>query len=536
MRRSASSSCFRGAPRRGRLLLAACLMGAVLPAWPEAPRCDAATCPPLQLRLEEGFDVSRQPVAPAPSAVAPVAEQPSQTVQSSPAVAPPLSPWLAGALALAAGMLLQGIIQGLLRRRRMAAVEPAVVAAPIPARASSLELDEPEVAPVVALGVDAPAPEISLAPAVSVEAPSAVLDLAEAQTGRQEESEAAPALFELEPLDAETPAPTAEVDESPAVAIASEAWAEPEVPEVVTTVEWSVAEAQPVSLEEPQDAPVMFELEPLDAEVLAPTAEVDESPAVAIASEALADSEVPEIAPAALVEPEAPERIGEAWAAIDAPLDFTLEPQFLGVTGEAPTPPAAVEPEAAPLEAVAEAPVVETAEDEAFAVVAEETGGIDSPVYATSPEAVSAEAAATPPATALHGEAQRLETVALLRRLSAQRARGLHPEERLASVFRRISSGRTEAADKSLRELEAFCREGEEDFPPELMTTRQYIVRGRDYELGQRIDSLRARTQDEAAGRRLAVASAFLQRKRFDAVAEVLDELESDLSQEIEIL
>lgn len=529
MRRSASSSCFRGAPRRGRLLLAACLMGAVLPAWPEAPRCDAATCPPLQLRLEEGFDVSRQPVAPAPSAVAPVAEQPSQTVQSSPAVAPPLSPWLAGALALAAGMLLQGIIQGLLRRRRMAAVEPAVVAAPIPARASSLELDEPEVAPVVALGVDAPAPEISLAPAVSVEAPSAVLDLAEAQTGRQEESEAAPALFELEPLDAETPAPTAEVDEPPVVTVASEAVAEPEVPETVTA-----AEAQPAPVEEPQAAPVRFELEMLDAETPAPTAEVDESSAVAIASEALPDSEVPEIAPAALVEPETPERIGEAWAAIDAPLDFSLEPQFLGVTAEASTPPVAAE--AAPLEAVAEAPVVEVAEDEAFAVAAEEIGAIDSPVYATSPEAVSAEAAATPPATALHGEAQRLETVALLRRLSAQRARGLHPEERLASVFRRISSGRTEAADKSLRELEAFCREGEEDFPPELMTTRQYIVRGRDYELGQRIDSLRARTQDEAAGRRLAVAGAFLQRKRFDAVAEVLDELESDLSQEIEIL
>ena len=60
MRRSVSSSCFRGLLRRGSVLLAAGLMSAALPAWAGVPRCDAATCPPLQLQLEQGFEVSRQ--------------------------------------------------------------------------------------------------------------------------------------------------------------------------------------------------------------------------------------------------------------------------------------------------------------------------------------------------------------------------------------------------------------------------------------------------------------------------------------------
>ncbi|MDM4769234.1 hypothetical protein [Solimonas sp. SE-A11] len=505
MRRSASSSCFRGLPRRGSVLLAACLLGAALPAWAEAPRCDAATCPPLQLQLEQGFEVSRQRLEQGLPAAAPVPAQPQPVTRPLPqsTAAASLSPWMIGVLALAAGMLLQALAQGLLRRRRMAAVvavETGIVEAPVPVRASRLEPDVGEVKPAV----------------MSITEPP----LAEARTGPvQDETQAIPARFDLEPLDIEAPSPVAIVAESEVADLADEALPEPESQEIalVALAEADAAEqpaeASPSVVEEPQAAPLCFGLEPLDVETPAPSDVVSEPQLTATLDDA------------ALAEPINPALTGEAWVTAEDPMGLGLEPQFLAVGSDA-MPPA---------EALADAL------DAVIAAVAEEITALDFPEDATPAEAAPAGAIADAvglpePSPVAAADAHRLETVALLRRLSAQRARGLHPEERLASVFRRISSGRMDAADRSLRELEAFCSEDEEAFPPELMTTRQHIVRGRGHELGQRIDALRLRASDEASGRRLAVAGAFLRRSRFDAVAEVLDELESDLSRELEIL
>ncbi|AXQ27987.1 hypothetical protein D0B54_04555 [Solimonas sp. K1W22B-7] len=355
-------------------------MAAALPAWPQAPRCDAATCPPLQLRLEEGFQVSRQRLEQGPQAAAAAQRStaPGQPIQQAQpqASATAGSPWLAAALALVAGMLLQWRVQGLLRRRRTS-VAAAVVPTPAQARAS-----------VRASGLARDVPPLQQA----------------AVTGAE---------------------PSDEPEEAPSIATQLEAPAADVVPDAA----FFVVPAEAVSEAGPSaEASTVVEAEPAATEML---------------------------------------------------------------------------PEPAPLEAA-------TAQ----------------PAPASPPEQ-------TPAATS---DADHLETVALLRRLSAQRARGLHPEERLVQVFRRIASGRTEAAARSLRELEAFCSGSEEAFPSELMTTRQHIARGRDYDLGKRIDGLRARAQDEASGRRLAVAGAFLRRGRFDAVAEVLDELESDLIGEVEVL
>lgn len=585
MRRSVSSSCFRGLLRRGSVLLAAGLMSAALPAWAGVPRCDAATCPPLQLQLEQGFEVSRQRLEqglPA-AAPAPVRPQPASQPLPEPAATESLSPWLIGALALAAGMLLQGLVQTLLRRRRTAAavaVETAVAEAPNPVRALGLEADVAEVTPAVMLITEPP--------------------IAEAQPGPvEEEPQATPARFELEPLDIETPEPAAAVAEAQPADLAGEALPEPEIMELAPA---ALAEpdalerpdpASPSLVEEPQAAPVCFELEPLDAETPAPPAETAEPQIAATPDgETLPEAEVAEVMPVALAEPASLELTGEAWVTAEDPMGLALEPQVLAAIRE--ELPSSAEPvlfELEPLDAEKPAPaagVVDTvpgevqpeleivelesvplpeadvpeplafalepqfravgsdamppsealadALDDVIAAVAQEITALDFPEDAAPAEAVADPVGLPEPSPAAAADTHRLETVALLRRLSAQRARGLHPEERLASVFRRISSGRTDAADRSLRELEAFCSEGDEAFPPELMTTRQHIVRGRGHELGLRIDALRTRAQDEASGRRLAVADAFLRRSRFDAVTDVLDELEADLGREIEIL
>lgn len=492
------------------MLLATGLMSAALPAWAEAPRCDTANCPPLQLQLEQGFEVSRQRLEQGLPAIAPASAQPQSASEPAPeaAITASLSPWLIGALALAAGMLLQGFLQGLLRRRRMTAavtVEAAAAEAPIPVRALGLEPDVAEATPAAMFITEPP--------------------LAEARSGLlEEELQATPARFELESLDIETPEPAAAVAQLQPVDLAGEALPEPEITElapgamVEPDASERLAEASPSLVEEPQAAPVCFELEPLDAETTAPIAAVAEPQLAATPDgEALPEAEVADVMPA---EPATLELTGEAWVTAEDPMGLALEPQFLAVDSDAMPP----------TEALADAL------DAVIAAVAEEITALDFPEAAAPAEAVTDPVGLPEPSPAAAADARHLETVALLRRLSAQRARGLHPEERLASVFRRISSGRTDAADRSLRELEAFCSEDEEAFPPELMTTRQHIVRGRGHELGLRIDALRTRAQDEASGRRLAVAGAFLRRSRFDAVTDVLDELEADLGREIEIL
>lgn len=571
MRHSASSSSFPGFPRKAGLLLATCLAAAALPAWPEAPRCDAQTCPPLQLRLEEGFQISSQRLEQGmPAAVpAPDSTAPGQATQPLPPqlAAEATSPWLIAAFALVAGMLLQGLIQGLLRRRR-AAVPGVVAPTPAPmqvsARATGLALELPAAEPAATLSpeplavfadvADEPAEPVTAAETLPEPPPAESPVIAEAQSELLEEPQD-PVMVELElPPNlaiAETPAALAEAAEPEVPVVAFEALPEPEFPEagLFAPVEPEVAElsgeataaidppleaveAPLEPTEEPQDPVVVFELEPL------PTPASAEPPAVSAElagepSEPVTAAEIPP-EPVFFIEP-FPDELPAVAEVPQDPVVFELESLVTSFTADPPEVIAAGEPPPEPEfpEAAPVATVESGIQDLSGEVPAEIDFELDFPL---EPEAVEGAAELPEPAPAAASDTHRLETVALLKRMSAQRARGLHPEARLASVFRRISSGRLEAADKSLRELEAFCSDSEEAFPPELLTTRQHIVRGRDYELANRIDSLRARARDEASGRRLAVAGVFLRRGRFDAVAEVLDELESDLSREVEVL
>jgi len=233
---------------------------------------------------------------------------------------------------------------------------------------------------------------------------------------------------------------------------------------------------------------------------------------------------------------------GELIAVVEAPPGLPAESQAPLSVLQEPLPEVVLD-ETPPIASPEEAPEREGEPPEALPAVAATTvpvAEVEIPATmdadpVTLPELTAVDAPAQPASAGLperpaDDPAHGLETVSLLRRLSAQRARGLHPEARLSAVFRLIAAGQAKRAARALRELEAFC--SEEAFPAELITTHQHIARRRGHRLQTRIDGLRERAHSEASGRRLAVAGAFLKRGRLDAVAEVLDELESDLSGE----